>query len=97
MPAMTPVPPPAAPERPGAVLRRAGVLADGDVVDVTVETARDTLISHIARLRVTYGGSGQITTPMWQANHGLVPVIWWNNLERIMVAVHDLGCLDLLD
>jgi hypothetical protein len=24
----------------------------------------------------------QITTPMWQANHALAPVIWWNNLER---------------
>lgn len=39
----------------------------------------------------------QITTPMWQANHALAPVIWWNNLERIMLAVHDLGCLELLD
>jgi len=24
-------------------------------------------------------------------------VIWWNNLERIMLAVHDLGCLELLE
>ena len=39
----------------------------------------------------------QITTPMWQANHGLGPWIWWNHLERIMSAVHDLGCLELLD
>jgi hypothetical protein len=39
----------------------------------------------------------QITTPMWQANHGLLPVIWWSHLDRIMSAVHDLGCLDLLD
>ena len=39
----------------------------------------------------------QITTPMWQANHGLGPWIWWNHLDRIMSAVHDLGCLDLLD
>ena len=39
----------------------------------------------------------QITTPMWQANHGLGAWIWWNHLERIMAAVHDLGCLDLLD
>jgi hypothetical protein len=23
-------------------------------------------------------------------------VIWWNNLERILLAVDDLGCLDLL-
>ena len=39
----------------------------------------------------------QITTPMWQANHALPPVIWWNNLERIMLAVRDLGCLELLE
>ena len=39
----------------------------------------------------------QITTPVWQANHALLPVIWWNNLERITAAVHDLGCLELLD
>jgi hypothetical protein len=39
----------------------------------------------------------QITTPMWQANHGLVPAIWWNHLDRVMSAVHDLGCLDLID
>jgi hypothetical protein len=24
-------------------------------------------------------------------------MVWWNNLERIMLAVHDLGCLELLD
>ena len=39
----------------------------------------------------------QIATPMWQANHGLGPWIWWNHLERIMSAVQDLGCLELLD
>jgi len=39
----------------------------------------------------------QIITPMWQANHGLGPWIWWNHLERIMAAVDDLGCLELLD
>lgn len=39
----------------------------------------------------------QITTPRRQANHGLVPAIWWNHLDRIMSAVHDLGCLELLD
>ncbi len=27
---------------------------------------------------------------MWQTNHGLVPVIWWNNLDRIMLAVLEL-------
>ena len=39
----------------------------------------------------------QITTPMWQANHGLGAWIWWNHLECVMAAVHDLGCLELLD
>lgn len=39
----------------------------------------------------------QIATPMWQANHGLGAWIWWNHLECIMAAVHDLDCLELLD
>jgi hypothetical protein len=39
----------------------------------------------------------QITTPLWQAAHALAPVIWWNNLERVMLAVNDLGCLELLE
>jgi len=24
------------------------------------------------------------------------PAVWWNNLKRIMLAVDDLGCRDLL-
>ena len=38
----------------------------------------------------------QITTPVWQAAIDLPPVIWWSHLERIMLAVDDLGCRDLL-
>jgi hypothetical protein len=38
----------------------------------------------------------QIATPMWQASINVPPVIWWNNLERIFMAVDDLGCRDLL-
>jgi hypothetical protein len=38
----------------------------------------------------------QITVPLRQAAHGVPPSIWWNNLERIMLAVDDLGCRDLL-
>jgi len=38
----------------------------------------------------------QATTPVWQAVNGIPPVIWWNNLERVMLAVEDLGCRDLL-
>ena len=51
---MSGVPAEATPERLTAVLRRAGVLTRGEVVDVAVETSRDTLISRIARLRLTY-------------------------------------------
>jgi hypothetical protein len=38
----------------------------------------------------------QITTPVRQAANGLPPVIWWSHFERIMLAVDDLGCRDLL-
>jgi hypothetical protein len=38
----------------------------------------------------------QITTPIWQARNNIPAVIWWNNLERILSAVDDLGCRDLL-
>src|SRR6516162_3513036 len=38
----------------------------------------------------------QIATPVWQSNGNIPPVICWNNLERIMLAVDDLGCRDLL-
>jgi Ecdysteroid kinase-like family len=37
------------------------------------------------------------TTPVWQWAAGIPPVIWWNNLERIFMAVDDLGCRALLD
>ena len=38
-----------------------------------------------------------ITTPVWQAGANIPPVIWWNNLERIHLAVEDLGARDLLE
>ena len=38
----------------------------------------------------------QITAPVWQATNDIPPVIWWHNLERILLAVDDLGCRDLL-
>lgn len=38
-----------------------------------------------------------ITKPVWQWVIGIPPVIWWNNLERIFMAVDDLGCRELLD
>ncbi|MBW7972302.1 phosphotransferase [Bradyrhizobium sp. BR 10289] len=37
-----------------------------------------------------------ITKPVWMWSINLPPVIWWNNLERIMMAVDDLGCEELL-
>jgi len=39
----------------------------------------------------------QIATPVRQAIYGIPPWVWWNNLERIMLAVDDLGCRDLLE
>ncbi len=36
------------------------------------------------------------TTPVFQAGLKLPPVIWWNNFQRIMAAVDDLGCRELL-
>jgi len=39
----------------------------------------------------------QLTTPIWQADHHLPPLIWWSHLERIFLAIDDLGCRDLLD
>ncbi|GLH82328.1 aminoglycoside phosphotransferase [Bradyrhizobium sp. SSBR45G] len=39
----------------------------------------------------------QATTPIGQAMSNIPPLIWWNNLERIFLAVDDLGCRDLLD
>ena len=38
----------------------------------------------------------QITTPVWQEAIDLPPVIWWSHLERVMLAVDDLSCQELL-
>jgi len=37
-----------------------------------------------------------ITKPVWQWSINISPLIWWNNLERVMMAVEDLGCEELL-
>jgi Ecdysteroid kinase-like family len=37
------------------------------------------------------------TKPVWQQAHGIPPWIWWAHLDRIHLAVDDLGCRDLLD
>ncbi len=38
----------------------------------------------------------QVMTPVMQQAYGIPPVIWWNNLERILLAVDDLKCRDFL-
>ena len=39
----------------------------------------------------------QIVTPVFQAATNIPSVIWWNNFERIHLAVEDLGCRGLLE
>lgn len=34
--------------------------------------------------------------PVWQWSMGAPDIIWWNNLERVMSAYHDLNCAELL-
>jgi hypothetical protein len=50
------LPPAASAEHLTAALRKCGALRDGPVREVAVESARDTLISHIIRLRLSYAG-----------------------------------------
>jgi hypothetical protein len=38
----------------------------------------------------------QVATPVFQAAASIPTVIWWNNFERIFMAVDDLGCRELL-
>lgn len=38
----------------------------------------------------------QITWPIWQEAAKIPPRVWWNNLERALLAVDDLGCRGLL-
>jgi hypothetical protein len=38
----------------------------------------------------------QITTPVGQADNNIPSVIWWSHLERIFLAVDDLGCREFL-
>jgi Ecdysteroid kinase-like family len=37
-----------------------------------------------------------IVTPVFQASANIPTVIWWNNFERIHLAIEDLGCRELL-
>ena len=38
----------------------------------------------------------QLTVPLWQSSIDLPPMIWWSHLERICLAIDDLGCGELL-
>jgi hypothetical protein len=38
----------------------------------------------------------QTVTPVFMAGLKLPPVVWWNNFQRIMAAVDDLGCREML-
>jgi hypothetical protein len=38
----------------------------------------------------------QIATPVWQAALNIPPAVWWPHLERIFMALGDLGCRELL-
>jgi aminoglycoside phosphotransferase len=38
----------------------------------------------------------RIMTPVWQWANNIPPLIWWNNLERILMAADDLDCRELL-
>lgn len=37
-----------------------------------------------------------LASPIWQHANNIPPVIWWNNFERVCLAVEDLGCRELL-
>ncbi len=51
-----PLPESVTPEALTLALRRAGVLGEGRVSEVTVESTRATVLSRISRLRLTYDG-----------------------------------------
>jgi hypothetical protein len=38
----------------------------------------------------------QIATPVWQAANNIPSGIWWHHLQRIFLAIDDLGCRDFL-
>jgi thiamine kinase-like enzyme len=50
-------------------------------------------LDHDYRLSVLW----LIMRPIGQAANNIPPRVWWPNLERIMMAVDDLGCRELLD
>ena len=73
-------------ERPLLDHYHASLLASG------VEGYDRAALDHDYRLAVLI----QMMTPVIWANVGIAPSVWWNNFERIMLAVDDLGCRELL-
>ena len=71
-----------------------------------------TLLDHYHRELLAHGVTGydrqaldddyrlsvlwQVVTPVWQAAYDIPAGIWWPHLERIFLAIDDLGCRDLL-
>ena len=53
---MEPIPEATQAERLTSTLRRAGVLGEGHVNNVTVESSRDTILSRIVRVSLTASG-----------------------------------------
>jgi hypothetical protein len=74
------------------VLRRCGVLGDGLVCDVVVESSRNTILSRIFRLRLGYDGAavGAPTTVMLKtglpgrAGDGHQEVAFYNQVASVM-------------
>jgi hypothetical protein len=58
-----PLPGSVAPEALTLALRRGGVFGEGRVSEVTVESARATVLSRITRLRLTYDGDAPGAPP----------------------------------
>lgn len=54
---MEPIPEATQAERLTSTLRRAGVLGEGHVNNVTVESSRDTILSRIVRVSLNYSGA----------------------------------------
>jgi len=51
----------------------------------------------VARRRLSAVGAVADHAAHLAGNGGIAARVWWNNLERIFLAVDDLGCAELLD
>jgi len=85
---------------------------DNIVGKMTIRSLDESLLDRYHRVLLANGVSGYdrralredyrlsvlwlILRPIGQAASKFPPRVWWPNLERIMLAVDDLGCRDLL-